>query len=69
MFSTAMQRMIIHESVEITDKNIVFFLLLLSKGSQHVFLRNIFLKHRLDIFLFFSEPKELMPSEFLFSIL
>ena len=45
--------MITHESIEIFNKKIMFFLLLLSAISQNVFLHNNVLIHRLDIFLIF----------------
>ena len=51
-----MQRMIIHESIEIIDKNIVFFvffLFFLLILSQHIFLHNIVLIHKLNIFPYF----------------
>ena len=46
--------MAVHELIKIFDKNIVFFLLLLSVISQYVFLHNIVLIHRLDAFLYFD---------------
>ena len=55
--------MIIHESSK------VFCLLCLLRIHEHVFLHNIFLIHKLDIFSLSSQPKTLMLMKLLFTML
>ena len=61
--------MIINESIEIIDKNIVFFCPSpINNKSICVSLHHYF-DTQIEYFSLFSEPNALMPMEFLFSIL
>ena len=57
MFPSTMQCMIKCERIKIFDKNSASFLLLLLIINQNVFLHNIFLIARLEVFLYFHDQK------------